>query len=250
MIKLSGRNRRRINKIIRPFIVIKKRFLYREILVLGDSHINVFGEKKFREEFPDLFFNTRRVGGATISGLRNPNSGTKALPIFKKELKKTTAKIVIVLMGEVDMGFVIWYRAEKHKSSIEEMYNQAVENYEQFLLDITRSKGAICISTPLPTIQDGNDWGEVAKLRKEVTATQKERTELTLRFNKRIQEICKEIGVRFISLDEESLGKNGLVNPCLLSADRNDHHYDKEKYAMMIIKKLKPLLPNTAETSV
>ena len=247
MLKLSGRNRRRINKIIRPFVLRKKRSRYKEILVLGDSHVNVFFEKIFREEFPDLFFNTRRVGGATLSGLRNPNSRTRALPIFKKELKTTTAKTVIVLMGEVDMGFVIWYRAEKHKSSIENMYNQAVENYKNFLFDIAKSKNTICISTPLPTIQDGNDWGDIAKLRKEVTATQKERTDLTLRFNKRIQKICEEIGIQFISLDEESLGRNGLVNPYLLSPDSNDHHYDKEKYALMIINKIKPILVKNTE---
>ncbi|MCZ6804120.1 MAG: hypothetical protein O7D86_09360 [Proteobacteria bacterium] len=43
----------------------------------------------------------------------------------------------------------------------------------------------------------------------------------------------------YLSFDEESVGENGLVDPFLLNSDPTDHHYDMEKYADMIINKLK-----------
>lgn len=46
----------------------------------------------------------------------------------------------------------------------------------------------------------------------------------------------------YVSLDSDSLGENGLVDPYLLNEDRNDHHYDREKYTNLLIDRLKPIL--------
>ena len=84
------------------------------ILVLGDSHSNVFNlsKKDFLVEF---------IGGATAQGSVNPNSKTNSLNIFTEKLKTLDlSKIsnVIIMLGEVDCGFVIWYRHKKHNISI------------------------------------------------------------------------------------------------------------------------------------
>lgn len=207
----------------------------REILILGDSHTPVFNHTLFKEKFPDLFFNVLTVIGATASGLENPNSKTKAYPIFRDAIKESRAKQVIIMLGEVDTGFVIWYRAQKYQESVASMMDKAIESYSRFLLELTVRFGVVCISTPLPTIQDGNDWGDVANARREVTASLVERTALTLEFNRLMQLFCMQNNIRYIMLDGLSLGEGGTVKTDLLNSDCNNHHYDPEQYSRLLV---------------
>jgi hypothetical protein len=87
----------------------------REILVLGDSYTAVFSHPLFKEKFPHCFFNVLTVIGAMASRLENPNSTTKAYPVFREAVRESTAKLVVVMLGEADTGFVIWYRAQKYQ---------------------------------------------------------------------------------------------------------------------------------------
>ena len=150
------------------------------------------------------------------------------------------------MLVEVDTGFVIWYRAEKYKTSVELMLDRAVDNYQHLLRVLSKQSHVICISAPLPTIQDGQNWGEIADARKCVKATQLQRTKLTIRFNKRMQKFCEMNGYSYLSLDDESLGQNGIVSKYLLNSKSSDHHYDRDKYADMIIKKLKARIEQDA----
>lgn len=214
----------------------------REILVLGDSHTPVFTHPLFKEKFPNLFFNVLTVIGATASGLENPNSTTKAYPIFRKAVMETTVKQVIVMLGEVDTGFVIWYRAQKYQESVSVMMNKAIRNYSKFLIELSMRFDVVCISAPLPTIQDGNDWGDIANARKEVTASQVERTALTLEFNRTMQQFCVQNAIRYIMLDSISLGDDGIIKTDLLNSDCNNHHYDQDQYADLLIEELAGVL--------
>lgn len=216
-----------------------KRAVYQEILIIGDSHANVFHNKQFKSYFSTFFFDIVVVGGATVSGLNNPNSKTNSFSIFLNKLKSSKASTTIILLGEVDTGFVIWYRAEKHKTPLLVMLDMAIENYQNLIMEISKKSRVICISTPLPTIKDENNWGDIANARKNIKATQLDRTNLTLLFNNRMHEFCKKCGFVYLSFDEESIGEKGIVKKCLLNSNPNDHHYDMEKYASMIIDKLK-----------
>lgn len=218
------------------------RLFRREILVLGDSHSYVFNQESLQKSFPKYVFRVVAVHGATVSGLENPNSKTQALPIFINHCKKSRAQTALVLLGEVDTGFVIWYRAEKYNTSVEQMLSKALENYQRFLKTLSERFRVICISAPLPTIQDGQDWGEVANARKDVKATQLQRTELTIQFNKLMQGYCEAHQIPYLSLDRETLGANGLVDDQLLNSDVTDHHYDMSKYANLITDKLNGLI--------
>jgi len=87
---------------------------------------------------------------------------TLAMPRVKAALAETSARTVVVMLGEVDTGFVIWYRAARSGASVDDMLARALANYERFLTEIAARFNVICISTPLPTIQDGAVGGEVA----------------------------------------------------------------------------------------
>lgn len=236
---------RPIRKLKKRLLLLAKRKLRKEILVLGDSHASIFFQKGIRRAFPKSFFNVINVGGATASGLANPNSKSQASSRFAEALEDTTAKRVIFLLGEVDAGFIIWYRAAKYGEPVEEVMAKAVETYTGFLSKVRSSMDeVICISAPLPTIRDGVAWGDVANARKEVTATQLERTGLTLRFNEAVRAICESHGIGFISLDRESLGSDGLVRPELLNSDPDDHHYEPRAYSEMLLKPLMEKIGN------
>ena len=221
---------------------IQLRFAEKRVLVIGDSHSKIFRHYSFIYLLPRTHFEVRAKGGATASGLATPNSKTQAYQRFRKALDEVPRDLVIVQLGEVDTGYVIWYRAKKYQASVEEMFELAFNTYTHFLLDVASADQVIVISAPLPTITDNNDWGEVADLRKEVVTTQKQRTELTILFNHRIGEFCKKHQIGHINLDHECLGENGIVKDFYMHPNSIDHHYHARRYAALIGKRLKPLI--------
>ncbi|MEW6241356.1 MAG: SGNH/GDSL hydrolase family protein [Chloroflexota bacterium] len=220
----------------------KRPFISNRILVLGDSHASVFYRRLFDLRFPRCVFMICSVGGATASGLENPNSKTQAGPKFEQAIRKHPAQVYILLLGEVDTGFVIWYRAQKYQASVDEMLSLAVDRYGNFIRKLRTLGKVIVVSAPLPTIPDENQCGEVANLRKEIRATQRERIQLTLEFNRRVAQACAVEGASFVDLDPFSLDERGLVKRELLNADPCDHHYNPLAYARLLVEKLQPLL--------
>lgn len=220
----------------------KRLFVPNHILILGDSHASVYYHWLFDLRFPRCVFMICSVGGATASGLENPNSKTQAGAKFEQAIRKYPAQVYVLLLGEVDTGFVIWYRAQKYQASVDEMLSLAVDRYGNFIRKLRSLGKVIVVSAPLPTIPDENQCGEVANLRKEIRATQRERIQLTLEFNRRVAQVCAVEGASFVDLDPFSLDERGLVKRELLNADPCDHHYNPLAYARLLVEKLQPLL--------
>ena len=98
---------------------VKSMLFGRRYFVFGDSHTEVFQHIHSNSLIPYCTFKVIMVGGATAQGMRNPNSKTNALNVFRQELNSVHPKSkLIFLLGEVDTGFVIWYRAKKYKESV------------------------------------------------------------------------------------------------------------------------------------
>lgn len=214
-----------------------------EVLVIGDSHSDVFNCEILKKKHPKIFFNVNSVHGATLSGLQNPKSKTQANNRFLKVMNDSRAKKLIINLGEVDTGFVIWFWAEKNRDNPEVKMTQAIENYRKLIGNARKKFKVICISAPLPTLKDySHKSGGVADLRKSINATQEERTSLTLKFNSNLKALCDESNATYLDLDAESLGENGLVIDELIHADPNEHHYDQTNYGKLISKKLQRVL--------
>jgi hypothetical protein len=82
----------------------------------------------------------------------------------------------------------------------------------------------------------------VANLRKTVTASQRERTELTLRFNSELRRRCMELGVVFVDVTSGHLDpRTGLIDPRFLRETEHDHHLADEPYARLIAGQLRDL---------
>jgi len=214
--------------------------IYKErVLVLGDSHAGVFKNKIFRKKIRKIYFNVVSVGGATVSGLKNPNSVTNAFEIFTAALSKYKGKVVIVMLGEVDTGFTIWFYAEKHGCDIDESYGKACENYKAFLLSIRDKFNVLVISAALPSIEDGSFLGEVSNLRKSIKASQKEKIELTIRFNQEIERFSMGNCMDYLNLDSDCLDSTGeRLREIYLNNNPADHHYNQDEYANLITSKL------------
>ena len=217
---------------------IQRKFARRRVLVIGDSHAKIFYHYLFLIGLPRIHFHVTAKGGATASGLATPTSKTQASQKFRQALDEIPRDLVIVQLGEVDTGYVIWYRARKHQASVEEMFGLAIQTYSNFLLEAAATDRVLVVSAPLPTITDDNDWGEVADLRKEVTTSQKQRTDLTLLFNRRMEEFCGDHGIGYLNLDGDCLGGDGIVHPYYMHANPKDHHYHAGRYVRLLCKRL------------
>lgn len=207
----------------------------KEILVLGDSHAGIFKNESLQKLLPEYEWTIVQVFGATLSGLSNPNSKTRTTKKFNKALTETKAGIIVTLLGEVDCGFVIWYYVQRDQIDVYEAAGKAIENYKNLLLESSQKAKTFVISAPLPTIADGQTHGSVAQERSKITATQRERTDLTVWFNKKIEEFCQQIDtIEFINLDSLSTGEDGLVSTKLIRQNKADHHYKVSEYVKLL----------------
>jgi hypothetical protein len=222
---------------------IFKSFYKTKVFVFGDSHTEIFQHLNSQIYNQKFYFTVCLVGGATAQGLRNPNSKTNAVEIFKKRLLtiKNKKRLLIFSLGEVDTGFIIWFRAEKHNDSVENQMNESLSAYFSFI-EWVKSQGFNnmgLLSAPPPTIEDNQEWGTVANQRKEVKASKLERTQLTIRYNLRLKEFCEKNGILFIDCDSHLLAQNGLVKNEFLNSDKTNHHLDIAKYSRVVFNILK-----------
>lgn len=233
-------SRSSFNGIIKEFKHSLRGFGRTEVLVLGDSHARIL--QASRRAVAGYYFRTVSVGGATVSGINNPNSVTQAMPIFKDALSRYKGTYCVLFLGEVDTGFVIWYRADKRDLSVDEVFEQTITNYSNFIKSIPDHIKVICVSAPLPTIKDGQDWGEVANQRRAVTASRKDRTQLTQKLNERMADLATKEGFYHINLDAHSLGADGILREDLLNEDPHDNHYEVSAYQDMLLPRLEKIL--------
>jgi hypothetical protein len=208
-----------------------------KIISVGDSHSMIF------EGIPNLL--PVYVPGATNMGLKNPHSKTNALNVFERMLDQNLKEddTIIFLMGEVDCGFVIWHRVEKYNETLESQMNESLSNYFNFIVKYKNLCKRIVICDVVPptmgdiqNIKDDND-----NLRLEIKATQKERTNLTLKYNSEIERFCVENNFTYLSFTKEMLGEDGLVMEKYKNKHTEDHHLDRGTFSDILNKKMKEL---------
>ena len=201
-------------------------------LVFGDSHIATIRHAYSRGWMPRACeFNG--VGGATAIGLRNSNSQTNALEAFADWLLPVREGAEPVMqLGEVDCGFVIWWRAERLKESVEAQLAASVDAHLAF---VDRLLGAgyrrvVLTGATLPTIQDSQDWGEIANKRLEVTVSLRRRTELTLAYNGLLKKAAGSRRCPFIDISPELLNpQTGVIKDYYRADDPQDHHLHSDR---------------------
>lgn len=214
--------------------------------VVGDSHVDAFSFANARG-LVDLPMMCTMIGGATAVGLRNPNSLTNAVKIFTNALLPfNDKKIPVIQLGEVDCGFVIWYRSKKYNESVDTQFKQSIAAYLEFVTHLRNAgyKTIVMTSATLPTILDGYQWGDVANARREVTATLRERTDMTLRYNECLKAAANAWGLPFIDVTGDILDpRTRLVSEEFRNPDPSNHHLDPAKFGPLLADALNQLEP-------
>lgn len=206
-----------------------------KLLALGDSHLEAL---KLASELELLSSEAEEfciVPGATAVGLRNPNSLTDALNIFRDAIAKQENDTHILLhLGEVDCGFVIWWRALKYGETVNRQFKESLLAYMDFALEVRRMGfEKICITgASLPTIRVGIDFGEVANKRSEISVDISDRTDLTLEYNTSLMTFAARSSFHYFDISDAVLNRShGVVSDYFRNPDPVDHHLDKSKVA-------------------
>jgi hypothetical protein len=219
-----------------------------KILVLGDSHSEIFNYCNKKQK--NIFFDVIIVSGATAQGSVNPNSNTNALEIFKTKLnniKLDDFKYIIINLGEVDCGFVIWYRKDTYNITVETQLKITTDNLFSFInLEILPKfepfKIIICGSV-LPTIKDNTDKNYLKGERSKVNTSQIDRTNLTIEYNNILKNNSLLKGYNYIDITNYILdNKTKLVNTHFLNKNIYNHHLDKENTYNLWLKELYKLI--------
>lgn len=213
-----------------------------KILCCGDSHTDVFNYCNSRQN--RFVFDVCIVGGATAIGAVNPNSKTDALNIYEKKINSTRSDKILIMLGEVDCGFVIWVRCKRYNISIDDQINVSVNNLFTFVDNIIATKNytnkdIIICGSILPTIKDNTDKKILGGARSEVDVSQLERTKKTIEYNNLLKINCHKYGYNYIEIVDDILGKDGIVKDEFLNSNPNDHHLDNEKTYKLWLCKLK-----------
>ncbi|AJD48524.1 hypothetical protein S7S_10560 [Isoalcanivorax pacificus W11-5] len=202
--------------------------------MLGDSHAAVFKKPLLQRCRGGI--RVISVSGATASGMKNPNSSTNALKIFKSQIERKKWKRIIFYLGEVDVGFVIWFRAEKYGLSIEKSAQEALESYLSVISHAKLASNAeiAVLSVPWPTIRDGHQMGEVANLRSKIKASYSERKNLTLNFNADLKSNSVPREFTYIDFDPCVCDESGELSVGLYNRNPADHHYDYDVFSLIL----------------
>ena len=209
------------------------------VLSIGDSHVRVMSKVHLR----GAWFLPMPLDGATASGIMNPQSRTNALERFTERLGRARPwQHVLIELGEVDCGFVIWHRARRLDLPVEEQLAQTIDAYAAFIERVAEMglASVTVMSAPLPTIgDDPGSWGEIANMRRTVTVPQTERTALTLRFNAALAERCAGLGIPFVDVTTGHYdAATGLIDNRFVRDTHDDHHLADAPFARLIAREL------------
>ena len=220
-----------IDKLYHPDITeIRKKLGFIEptkITILGDSHSLVF--KQYKGD--DYQFNIGVVHGATARGAINPNTKTNSLAIYKGILEKEQSDKIAIMLGEVDCGYLIWYKNKFEDLSVESQLEESLFKLSEFVnlhvKNYYQPEDIILIAAPPPTIEDNTDKRFLAGARSSVDASLRERMELTLKYNKRLKDIADKEGYKYIDIMDK-VTEDFKVKKEYLSDDPHDHHLKSE----------------------
>jgi hypothetical protein len=216
------------------------------IYYVGDSHVRYFRKAAQHSLLASSELTGIEVGGATAVGMRNPNAKTNAIGRYREWIgERSRDAIVVMHLGEVDCGFVIWYRAAKYDERVQAQARQSVEAYFEFVDELLGAgfRNIVITGATLPTITDDDQLGEVVEKRSSITATQRERTELTLHYNRLLADAAAQRELPFVDISRDVVDPaTGVVSTRLRNRNPADHHMDPDLASVLWARRLRPVL--------
>ena len=218
----------------------------KKILILGDTHAIPFKYAMESILFQGWQHAMCSVRGAAIDGLRNPNGPVNALDIFKTFLAdKDRNSTVVIQLGEVDCGFLFWYRAQHFDEPVPDQLRASILGYVNFVGQLKHAgfSDIVVTGAVLPAIQDGVNWGASTNKRRDVAAPLAERTALTLTYNSMLKSLAESSGVRYLDITDDLLDPlTKTVRKTYLGPDPHAAHLQHQPVSALWAKKLYMLL--------
>lgn len=220
------------------------------VLFFGDSHATFYIKLGANKIQNDVKFDVCSVRGASAQGVVNPNSKTNALSVYRNRIKKyknnNDNDYFAIMLGEVDCGFVVWYRAKKYNQTIHEQIKLAVDNLEEFLKNnvekLFSEDKIVVVGATLPTIKDNTDKKFLKGARSDVDTSLRDRIDCTFEYNKQLSVMAKNNNYLYFDISDETFDqKNYCVFPQFLNKDPYNHHFDGHSVAPIFVDKFKEL---------
>jgi hypothetical protein len=179
--------------------------------------------------------------------MANPQSQTRALPIFQIILKFVSKKDKIILqLGEVDCGFSLWIKSEIKNKDPQKELEYIIERYLSFITTIKNNgfQDILVSTVSPPTIRYYSDWGDdVSHARRLVSANIEQRTKITTNMNLQLKKLAVDSGYFFIDFYSELINDNtGLVDDLYLCENESEIHLNDEEVAKLIVTKLTKIM--------
>jgi len=170
------------------------------IHVIGDSHAAVFkGNKPFI---------SHHLGAATAYNLSKRDSTTNSQKQLFRIVNKIKKKdIVMLIFGEIDCRIHTYYQHKKNneKHSIEEIIDNTVTKYGEVINQVGNKGIKTCVCSISPATTVGNQYNVP------FYATPELRSQITRRFNQKLQEFCNNNHYPFIDVYSKVSDENGLM---------------------------------------
>jgi hypothetical protein len=183
------------------------------------------------------------VVGATALGMENPNSRTEALRTFRDRIARLPLdRTLLFVLGEVDCGFLLWYKAEHSRVPLEELTERSLDSYTRFLGSLLAEgrRNIVVTTVALPVIEDYATWAGLKNQRSSVRASLDERTALTRRYNARLREWAASSGCAVLDLEPGLTdAATGLVRAEMINPDPLNHHYNPVPFGAVVAVKLR-----------
>jgi hypothetical protein len=204
----------------------------RTILVLGDSHARIFDHWLFLATMPRTRFDVVYVPGGSAIGILNPKSASGARRRFDEALARGPFDAVVVGLGEVDTGHVLWRNVEQQNTTMKVMLARAHGRYFAFLEEVAAHHRLVVLGACLPTVDDYSGSSEHLHVtRATVAADRRARTDLALAFNAGVAAWCRAHNVPLLDSAEAALGPDGLVCVEWTRPGMRDNHYRRWPFA-------------------
>lgn len=217
----------------------KRKFFY----VFGDSHTEVFSYINLTRK--EELFKIVRVDGATALGMVHPKSKTNALELFMREINGLHKKSrLIFLLGEVDLGFLLWYRNIKLNLDVSHEMEISISNYITFLSKLKQRgfKNIYVMSPSPPCISDDFIETQMNLLRREIKINQVERVKLAKVYNETLKTKVLELRMGFIDLFPMLIDEQAhVVKKEYIKDDKNDHHLESSTYSQLVFDQIDQL---------
>lgn len=195
--------------------------LNNSVIVLGDSHCSFFSGNeettfiKIINRYDGVNscadrlsqYSTLHLGPALAYNLTKTNTKTKAREkiefLIRKKYLPSQSKI-LCCFGEIDLRVHILKLAEDRNQNIQELIDNTLDNYIDFLLFMSRNQYQVyCWGAIATQKNDAPDNVEFPKYGDEI-----DRNKATKYFNDKLELMCKKNGIGFISIFDELVDKS------------------------------------------